>query len=92
MRSSPSPTPWASAYATQTMKASPPRIVTLLGASPRHSSKRAGQPAAYILAGSTVQELNWYKQSGSWFAGDSVVEGMHHLMLYSLPYVALACA
>ena len=48
------------------------------------ATRHAGQPAAYILAYGTVQEVNWYKHSGSWFAGDSVIEGVHPLTLQLL--------
>ena len=41
---------------------------------------RAGQPAVYLLAQGAMQEVNWYKQQGSWFAGDSVIEGDMSLM------------
>jgi hypothetical protein len=37
---------------------------------------RAGQPASYLLAGGSLQELNWFKQQySSWFVGNSVVQG-----------------
>ncbi len=35
----------------------------------------------YLLAHGAVQEVNWYKQLGSWFAGDSVIEGDTQLAL-----------
>ena len=48
-----------------------------------HTLCRAGQPAVYLLARGAVQEVNWYKQLGSWFAGDSVIEGDARLQSYS---------
>ena len=36
----------------------------------------AGQPAAYLLAGGCLQEVNWFKQQySSWFIGERVVQG-----------------
>ncbi len=42
----------------------------------RHRPAAAGQPAAYLLAGGCLQEINWFKQQySSWFIGERVLQG-----------------
>jgi hypothetical protein len=73
---SPAATPRINTHARQPVDLRHQVVAKSTASRPDAASHCTGQSAAYILAGGTVHEVNWYKQSGSWFAGNSVIEGV----------------